>query len=1032
MASLACAQPQLTPLSCGVVSSGSIGASGAGLFGVTVQKGDAILVRVRSAVTDPTSNFQLTQVLVEDITGRVILPRPIAFTIGANYAGEFDMDLTGTFQIVVKATAAGAFDIVYTNLNRPCNATTLTCGASSLGQITAPLQLATYQFAANQGDILDARIGLLAPYAKGFAPLLFAYGPDGHILIQTDNVSPAAVTPGNAPLADAQFPLPSTGIVTLVVFDAANVTGGYGVSVTKLNGPCNNSVNLTCGALVQGTLASPLSLPGYGIPASPGDVISLRVASAGTDGTFVPRASIYDPQGTFITAVYASTTGGHASASGTFTAKLNGAYFVSIADVATGVNTGSYVIGFTRLNRPCSAETPLACASLVNGSIAGLLASNLYSLSATANDVYLLRLLRTDQSGSSFRPRVDIYDSQGNAAQFLTATGLGQVTFTAASTGTYNLVLSDGFDNSQTGNYALALLRLNRPCNAGTLSCGALTSASFSQPLATAVYTYNAAPGESFSVRMMDVTGNLQPAVTVYDPSGSPVGQPLSGNFTGVDVPQPAGGAYAVVATDASPKPVGGPFDLDLLRTVNACGASPPQGQTTQGVISGAEPFLSYTIPASSGDSLLVRSAAFNSGFTAQMEIYDPAGARLDARTYSLSRSILAAGNYTVIVGPAAPRTGGAYSLSWQLLNNPAGTAPLACGGSTTASTGAANQFRYYTAAANSGDLLRMIFTPLSSNFSPAIELYDPAGARLSGSPDISQKAAAGGNYLVIVGPSSSNGQTGSFTVAFQRPNNPCSPTALTCGQTTLRLVNLPGQLDTYTFTGTASNQADIRLTQRSGSVSPYGELYNPSGALVATDAGGIVQPLLTASGAYTLLVRDRNANLGSYRVSLQNDTNTCPATDTEPPVVNLLKPTGGEVILGGSTYQIQWQSDDNLGVSSQAVDLSTDGGKTFPTSIAASLPGNRQSYTWIVPAAIAPSRTAVVRVTATDAVGNSQTAASGLVSVIGSGFTPNSATTYTYDGLNRITQAVLADGRTITYTWDLAGNLISIGVTGQ
>ncbi len=389
-----------------------------------------------------------------------------------------------------------------------------------------------------------------------------------------------------------------------------------------------------------------------------------------------------------------------------------------------------------------------------------------------------------------------------------------------------------------------------------------------------------------------------------------------------------------------------------------------------------------------------------------------------------------------MIVGPSAPRTGGAYSLSWQLLNNPAAAGgalgTLACGGSTTASISADNQFRYYLAAANAGDLMRLIFTPLSNNLSPAIELYDTTGVRLAAAPSISQKASASGNYLVIVGPSSSIGQTGSFTVAYQRPNDPCTPTALTCGQSTLRLVTQPGQMDTYTFAGTAANEADIRLTQRSGNYTPYAELYNPSGTLLGSGAGGELQSMLASSGTYTLLVRDLNANLGSYRVALQNDTNTCQVTDTEPPVVTLLKPVGGEVIPGGTTYQIRWQSDDNVGVASQAVDLSTDGGKTFPSSITAGLSGNQQSYTWIVPATIAPSRTAVVRVTATDAAGNSQTAASGLLSVIGSGFTPNSTASYTYDGLNRLTQATLGDGRTVTYTWDLAGNLVSIAVTGQ
>jgi len=54
--------------------------------------------------------------------------------------------------------------------------------------------------------------------------------------------------------------------------------------------------------------------------------------------------------------------------------------------------------------------------------------------------------------------------------------------------------------------------------------------------------------------------------------------------------------------------------------------------------------------------------------------------------------------------------------------------------------------------------------------------------------------------------------------------------------------------------------------------------------------------------------------------------------------------------------------------------------------------------------------------------MGNATAAASGLISIIGSGFTANSSATYTYDALNRLTQAVLSDGRTIQYTWDSAG----------
>jgi YD repeat-containing protein len=153
--------------------------------------------------------------------------------------------------------------------------------------------------------------------------------------------------------------------------------------------------------------------------------------------------------------------------------------------------------------------------------------------------------------------------------------------------------------------------------------------------------------------------------------------------------------------------------------------------------------------------------------------------------------------------------------------------------------------------------------------------------------------------------------------------------------------------------------------------------------------------------------------------------------TDTEGPAIVLVRPTGGEVLPGGATFRVQWLSDDNVGVAAHDIALSTDGGKTFAGAFA-TVGGNQQAYDWILPAGIAPSRAAVLRVTATDAAGNAQSATSDLLTLIGSGFTPNSTATYSYDGMNRLTEVSLSDGSTIQYTWDAAGNLALITITGQ
>jgi YD repeat-containing protein len=487
---------------------------------------------------------------------------------------------------------------------------------------------------------------------------------------------------------------------------------------------------------------------------------------------------------------------------------------------------------------------------------------------------------------------------------------------------------------------------------------------------------------------------------------------------------------YTVVALETSRRPAAGPFGLVLLQTTNACGSAVPQGQTAGAVVNATKPFHSYSIPAGAGDSLVVRTASFTPGFSAQMDLYDPAGARLDSATFGISRRAATGGTYTVIVGAAAPRTGGGYSLAWQKLNSPAATAPLACGASTTSSLTASSQFRFYTANAAAGDVMRLIFTRVTDNFSPQMELFDTRGTRLTSTSDITQRAADDGDYLVMVGPSSSNGETGTYNVAYQRANRVCSQVGLTCGQTTLRMVGQAGQLDAFTFTGNGGDQMNLRLTQRSGAYFPFVELYDGGGTRIGSSSNGLLRPALPATGTYALLVRDRDAiNTGSYRVTLQNEASACAVDDGERPVVSLLQPTGGEVIAGGGSYQIAWQSDDNVGVNSQEVAISTDGGQTFPTVLAASLGGNAQAYNWLVPPDIVPSRTAVLRVTATDAAGNAQTAASGPVSIIGAGFPANTTATFKYDGLDRIIEAAMNEGRTIQYFWDEAGNLVEIRV---
>ena len=338
--------------------------------------------------------------------------------------------------------------------------------------------------------------------------------------------------------------------------------------------------------------------------------------------------------------------------------------------------------------------------------------------------------------------------------------------FSIPADGTYSLVVTDSYDYTQSGSYTFSLLRLDQPANAVSLACGAPAPGGFPRSLSAGVYTYVSA-GESFTLRMLPGTGTPQPTLEIYDAQGNPFGQALSGSFTGVDVVAPPAGTYTIVALDTSNSPQPATFTLDLMRTTNACSVPAAAGKTTPGVISTAAPLLAYSIPVTAGDVLALRSASSTPGFSAQMELYDPTGARLDAGVFGISRKIAATGTYTVLVSAAAARTAGGYSFAWQLLNKPAGASPAACGNTTSGALSAANQFRYYSIAADAGDVMRVLFTRTNDNFNPQVEIFDPTGARIAANSDVSQKVSAAGPYLLLVSPSTSSIETGSYTIAY-------------------------------------------------------------------------------------------------------------------------------------------------------------------------------------------------------------------------------------------------------------------------
>jgi YD repeat-containing protein len=1001
-------------LQCGQPGNGSLLANGTStVFTFRLRSGDSIVLRL--IPNSPAINYN--QPIEFDDPNGTPLRESFSTSNGAHIYNDLKVD--GTYQATVKGNTASTFQMVYVPLNRACAAnTSLPCGKSLTGSF-APGQMQTYQFNGKTGDMVSVRVATTDGSDNNAN--IFIIGFDSNSVLQPATKDQGFVFSLRGGVLPT-YRLTTDGTQTFVMFESnGQLKLNYAINVVDLSGPCS-AIAAGCGTSADGSLTDPLATGIYTLTANKGDLYRLRLLTTDSSGGLRAISQVFDPLGNPVdpaTAVEATRF---------LTLPATGQYTVVVQD-GSGVNTGSYALSLSRLNSPCNAQS-LSCGVPVNGQVSGPLRTVAYSIDAQQGDVYMVRLLRTG-AGVSFTPRIEVYaPDTGAQVQSVTAADVGSVTFTAPAAGTYTLLAFDGLDGKQTGAYTVWVARLNRPCNGAIgLSCLFLAPGTINQPLQTGLYSYPTAPGDSFTVRLLDLSGNLQSAVQVYDPRGVAVpGSP--GTTKAVDVTASPGGAYTIVVTDQSRVPGQGTFGVEAVNTKGACGSPVPAGTSTSGLISGPAPFSVYTLSVTAGDSLLLRTAAFTPGFAANMDLYDPAGRRLGSSTSVIAPSALATGGtYTAVIAGSAPRTAGNFSFSWQSLTRPSAN-PLPCGQTTSGVLGADNQFWYYTLDAGEGDLLKVLLTRLPGTLNAQLELFDPKGARLAvNTNEITRKVSAG-NYLVVVSPASAAAETGGFALALEKPNHPCSPNGLTCGQTVLRQVTAPGQLDAFPFSGNAGDAINISVTPRAGNISPVTELYDPSGNAVGAAGTTSLNPTLAATGQYTVTVHDRSGNTGSYRVGLQRAGNACAENDTEMPMITLRRPTGGDVIAGGSVFQIVWQSDDNEAVASHSIQLSTDGGKTFqPIAGGSGLSGIAQSFNWLVPSDIAPTRTGVIRVSASDRAGNTQSATSDVLALIGSGFTANVSATYEYDALNRLSKATYQDGRVIQYSYDAVGNLVGITV---
>ncbi|MBI3949103.1 MAG: PKD domain-containing protein [Acidobacteria bacterium] len=258
-------------------------------------------------------------------------------------------------------------------------------------------------------------------------------------------------------------------------------------------------------------------------------------------------------------------------------------------------------------------------------------------------------------------------------------------------------------------------------------------------------------------------------------------------------------------------------------------------------------------------------------------------------------------------------------------------------------------------------------------------------------SQDIQLSTNGGGSYSNIV-----TGLPGS-----QQQYNWSVPTNINTTQARIRVIARDaagnvGQDDTGNFTIRDTVAPAVSLIAPvGGEVLPQGSQFtirwNSSDNIGVTSHD--VQLSTNGGSSFSTIASNLSGNAQSFNWTVPNNVSTNQAQirvlahdaagnvgqatsgnftiqDQTSPTVNVTRPSAGEVVNAGSQFTIRWTSSDNVAVTSQDILLSTDGGNTFPTTIASNLPGSQQSFNWNVPSNLSTTQ-AVVRVTARDAAGN-------------------------------------------------------------
>jgi len=291
-----------------------------------------------------------------------------------------------------------------------------------------------------------------------------------------------------------------------------------------------------------------------------------------------------------------------------------------------------------------------------------------------------------------------------------------------------------------------------------------------------------------------------------------------------------------------------------------------------------------YNYTAAGGETVSIRMTALTTGLDPQLELRD-ANSNLIVSAVSKIDRTLTNGSYLIIALDQGNNETGDYTLVLLRLVNPCNTTPLACGATVAANLAFAGEVDAYTFSAGAGDVVtfRLNATNAISQFSPKIELVDPAGINytVSGATSFTGTLTNAGNYALFVSYNSGTSRTGDYWLAAEKLNTACNAAMLTCPDVFTNSIASIEEIDAYTISILPGGAfTTLRLESITASFTPTMELFDPLGRALGSSTSTL-NGNLTNAGNYTVLIRHSSGNnrTGDYRLALQRIVLPCAAT---------------------------------------------------------------------------------------------------------------------------------------------------------